>query len=382
MSDPGNAQPKLFTPIDLRGMTARNRIVISPMCQYSAKDGLAGEWHFAHLAKFALGGAGIVFTEAVAVEARGRITHGDLGIWSDAHAKALAGIADFLRVHGAVPAIQLAHAGRKACMQRPWHGNGPIDESDAARGEEPWTIVGPGEEPLDKGWLTPQALTADEIAGLCQAFADAARRADAAGFEIAEVHGAHGYLLHSFLSPLTNKRNDRYGGDRAGRMRFALEVTEAVRAVWPDDKPLFFRVSSVDGIDGGWDIGDSVALARELASLGVDVIDCSSGGLMGSATAARVKRGPGFQVPYAAQIRRETGIKTQAVGLILEARQAEDILEAGDADLIAIGREALYDPFWPHHAARTLGCDSQYDAWPEQYGWWLTRRAKALAASS
>ncbi len=267
-------------------------------------------------------------------------------------------------------------------MQRPWEGNGPLDESNAEGGEDPWPIVGPGPTPMDEGWLVPNTLGAEEIAGLVQAFAAAARRADGAGFEIAEVHGAHGYLLHSFLSPLTNQRNDRYGGDRAGRMRFALEVTEAVRAVWPDDKPLFFRVSSVDGIDDGWAIEDSVALARELASLGVDVVDCSSGGLMGSATAARVKRGPGFQVPYAAQIRREAGIKTQAVGLILEARQAEDILAAGDADLIAIAREALYDPFWPHHAARELGCDPEFEAWPEQYGWWLTRRAKAMAASA
>ncbi len=382
MSAPANARPRLFTPIDLRGITARNRVVIAPMCQYSATDGLAGAWHFAHLAKFALGGAGIVFTEAAAVEARGRITHGDLGIWSDAHAEALAGIANFLKANGTVPAIQLAHAGRKASMQRPWEGNGPLDDSNAEGGDDPWPIVGPGPTPMDEGWLVPQALSAEEIAGLVQAFAGAARRADAAGFEVAEVHGAHGYLLHSFLSPLTNQRNDGYGGDRAGRMRFALEVTEAVRAVWPDDKPLFFRVSSVDGIDDGWEIGDSVALARELAALGVDVVDCSSGGLMGSATAARIKRAPGFQVPYAAQIRREAGIKTQAVGLILEARQAEDILEAGDADLIAIAREALYDPFWPHHAARELGCDPEFEAWPEQYGWWLTRRAKAMAASA
>src|SRR5690606_30329309 len=235
-------KPLLFTPITLRGVAARNRVAISPMCTYSAVDGMAGDWHLVHLGKFALGGAGLVFVEATAVEARGRITHGDVGIWSDAHAQALARIAAFLKTHGALPVIQLAHAGRKASMQRPWEGNAALTPQDVARGDAAWAIVGPTAAPMAEGWLVPQAMERADIDAVIAAFAAGARRAHAAGFEIAEIHGAHGYLIHSFLSPLSNTRTDAYGGDRAGRMRFALEVTEAVRAVWPEDKPLFFRV--------------------------------------------------------------------------------------------------------------------------------------------
>ncbi|MBA1145798.1 NADH:flavin oxidoreductase/NADH oxidase [Ectothiorhodospiraceae bacterium WFHF3C12] len=370
---------RLFSPLPLRGVELPNRVVISPMCTYSAEDGLANDWHLAHLGKFALGGAGTVFVEATGVEARGRITHGCTGIWSDEHGRALARLAGFLRDHGAVPAIQLAHAGRKASMQRPWHGNGPLNEDDFARGDEPWEIIGPTDEPAGEGWLVPRAMDTTDIAEVVQAFADGARRALDAGFEIAEIHGAHGYLLHSFLSPVSNTRRDGYGGDRQGRMRLALEVTEAVRDVWPQDKPLFFRVSAVDGLEDGWSIEDSVVLARELKARGVDVVDCSSGGIMGQVKKAMIPRGLGFQVAFARQIREEAGIATQCVGLILDGPQAEAILRGGGADLVAIGREALVDPFWAHHAAQSLGVDQGgFEAWPEQYGWWLKRRARAL----
>lgn len=372
------ASPLLFTPIELRGVTLKNRVVISPMCEYSSRDGFANDWHFVHLGKFALGGAGLVFTEASAVEARGRITHGDLGIWSDEHIPPLKRITEFLKAHGAVPAMQLAHAGRKASMQRPWHGNGPMDDTDRGRGEHPWEIVAPSPEPMDTGWLVPHELTVAEIRGIQQTWAQAAQRAQRAGFEVIEVHSAHGYLGHEFLSPLSNKRTDQYGGDLKGRMRFTLELAEAVRAVWPQDRPLFVRVSSVDGIEGGWSLDDTVALARELKARGVDVVDCSSGGLKGAATAARVKRTPGFQVPFAERVRRDAGIRTMTVGLILEPQQAEAILQSGQADLIAIGREALYNPNWPLHAQIALGAEGGYESWPVQYGWWLEKRRYML----
>jgi 2,4-dienoyl-CoA reductase-like NADH-dependent reductase (Old Yellow Enzyme family) len=374
-----NSKPLLFQPIELRGVRARNRCVLSPMCQYSAEDGFVNDWHFVHLGKFAQGGAGIVFTEAAAVESIGRITHGDVGIWSDDQVPGLRRIAEFLKVNGAVPAIQLAHAGRKASMQRPWYGNAALDATDRARGEDVWPVVAPSSIALDTGWLTPHALTREDIGELKDHWRAAAQRALAAGFEVIEMHSAHGYLSHEFLSPLSNKRDDEYGGSLANRMRFTLETAETIRAVWPEDRPMFVRVSAVDGIEGGWSIEDTVALARELKARGVDVIDCSSGGLMGSATAARVKRGPGFQVPFAEQVRRDAGLKTMAVGLILDGPQAEAILQAGQADLIAIGREALYDPNWLLHAESALGVTGEFESWPQQYGWWLTRRAKGMA---
>ncbi|MBR1221048.1 NADH:flavin oxidoreductase/NADH oxidase [Bradyrhizobium sp. U87765 SZCCT0131] len=374
------SQPRLFTPITLRGVTARNRLIISPMCQYSADSGMANDWHLVHLGKFAQGGAGIVMTEATAVVAEGRITHGDLGIWSDAQVAPLARIATFLRNNGAVPAIQLAHAGRKASMQRPWYGNAALTAEDHARGDVAWPIVAPSAIAMDEGWLTPHELGVAELGGLRDRWRAATLRAAAAGFEVLEIHCAHGYLLHEFLSPLSNKRTDAYGGDLAGRMRFPLEIIAAVREVWPDNRPLFVRISSVDGIDGGWTLGDSVAFAREAKVRGVDVIDCSSGGLMGSATAARLPRGYGFQVPFAAEIRKQAGIATMAVGLILHPQQAEDILAADHADIVAVGREALFDPNWPLHAELELSgrAEGAFDAWPKQYGWWLERREPGL----
>jgi 2,4-dienoyl-CoA reductase-like NADH-dependent reductase (Old Yellow Enzyme family) len=371
-------KPLLSSPIALRGLTPRNRVVISPMCQYSAAEGMAADWHFAHLARFAIGGAGLVFTEAAAVERNGRITHGDLGIWSDAHIPPLARITSFLKSQGAVPAIQLAHAGRKASMQRPWHGNGPMDDSDRARGEQVWPVVAPSSIPVDKGWLVPHELTLGEIEQLKEHWHAATLRAREAGFEVVEVHGAHGYLIHEFLSPLSNQRTDAYGGDLQKRMRLALEIAGIVRENWPADRPVFFRVSATDGVEGGWALDDSVALARRLKALGIDVIDCSSGGIAGSATAARVKRTLGFQVPYAQRIRNDAGIQTMAVGLILDAHQAEAILQAGQADLIAIGRQALFDPNWALHAELALGVENDFASWPMQSGWWLDKRQRSL----
>jgi 2,4-dienoyl-CoA reductase-like NADH-dependent reductase (Old Yellow Enzyme family) len=370
----------LFTPLRLREVALRNRTMLSPMCTYSATDGLASDWHLTHLGQFALGGFGIVCVEATAVTEHGRITYGDVGLWSSAHIAPLARIAGVLRQQGAVPAIQLAHAGRKASSQRPWHGMEALTGADTqARGEPPWPTVGPVAEPMDTGWHVPQALDLADIRALVAAWRDAAGRARDAGFDIVEVHCAHGYLNHQFLSPLVNKRNDGYGGDRAGRMRFPLEVAEAVRAEWPRDKPVLVRISSVDGMAGGWDLDDSVAFARELQCRGIDAVDCSSGGLVGSATTGAVPRGLGFQVPFAARIRREAGIATIAVGLILTGPQAEAILQDRAADLIAVAREALYDPYWPHHAARALGDDAGgYAAWPHQYGWWLDKREGTL----
>ncbi|MBR0752936.1 NADH:flavin oxidoreductase/NADH oxidase [Bradyrhizobium jicamae] len=373
-------QPLLFQPITLRGVTSRNRILISPMCQYSADDGVANDWHLVHLGKFAQGGAGMVMVEAAAVVPEGRITHGDVGIWNEVQAAALKRIAAFLKANGAVPSIQLAHAGRKASMQRPWYGNAVLDDADRARGDLPWQVVGPSAIPMDEGWLMPHALDVAELAALKEHWRLATLRAVEAGFEFAEVHCAHGYLLHAFLSPLSNQRSDAYGGDRAGRMRYPLEIIETVRAAWPADKPLSVRISSVDGVDGGLQLDDQIAFAREAKARGADLIDCSSGGLLGSATAARIPRGYGFQVPYAAEIRKAADVATIAVGLILHPQQAEEVLANDQADLIAIGREALFDPNWPLHAELALRGEGGelFGSWPKQYGWWLERREPGL----
>ena len=373
--------PLLFQPIELRDVRLRNRIVISPMCQYSAQDGHVTDWHVVHLGKFALGGAGAVFVEATAVEKRGRITHGDTGIWDDPHIAGLKRISEFIKSQGAVPALQLAHAGRKASMARPWYGNGPLTQADLDRGDKPWSIVAPTEQPIDASWIAPRAFREGDFQTVLNAYRNAVRRAVAAGFDILEIHAAHGYLLHTFLSPLSNTRADEYGGSMENRMRFPLQVAAEVRKAWPASKPLFLRTSSIDDVEGGWTIEDTVAFAKELKKVGVDVVDCSSGGIQGSATAATrtlVQRVPGFQVPFAERVRKETGIKTMAVGLILTPQQAEETLQSGRADLIAIGREALYDPNWPHHAAHALGVDADFAQWPQQYGWWLTRRESLL----
>lgn len=372
----------LFSPLTLRGVALPNRVVLAPMCQYSADDGMANDWHLVHLGRYAMGGFGCVMAEATAVEPEGRITHGDLGLWRDDQIGPLKRIADFVRAQDAVPAIQIAHAGRKASMQRPWRGNGPLGQEDLQRGDAPWRIVAPSAIAVDDGYIQPDELSEADIARLVRAFGDATARAHAAGFDLIEAHGAHGYLIASFLSPITNRRNDAYGGDLAGRMRFAVEVAQAMRYRLPSYKPLFFRVSSVDGADGGWSMDDTVALAKALKSVGVDVIDCSSGGLTGSGTIQNSKRGPGYQAPYARRARQEAEIATMAVGLILDGPQAEALLQDGYADLIAIGREALANPHWGHDAARALGYDKDFALWPEQSGWWLDKRAKAMARAA
>lgn len=369
--------PDLFQPLTLRGVQTRNRVVISPMCQYSAHEGHLDDWHLVHLGRFATGGAGIVFTEATAVQKAGRITHGCPGLWADSQIAGHARVAQFALQNGAIPAIQLGHAGRKAGMQRPWFGNGPLNEGDTARGDMGWTPLGPSAEPVAEGWPVPEEMSKSQIAELIEDFVSAAIRALAAGYKIAEIHGAHGYLLHSFLSPLSNHRTDEYGGDLQGRMRLALEITQAVRDVWPDTLPLFFRTSAVDGAPEGWSLDDTVALARALRQIGVDVMDCSSSGIAGAATAGNTqKRQPGFQVEYAARVRMDAEMATMAVGLITHPKQAEEILNQGRADLIAIGREALVNPMWALHAARDLGFDTTFDTWPKQSGWWLASREK------
>lgn len=372
---------RLFEPVTIRGLTLKNRVVISPMCQYSAEEGYASDWHLVHLGRFALGGAALVMVEATAVTREGRITHGDTGIWSDSHIEPLARVASFLKTHGAAAGLQLAHAGRKASMQRPWYGNGPLNAEDAARGEDPWRVVAPSPIPLDDGWLMPSELTLGDIRDIKAAFVSAAERGLRAGFDVVELHCAHGYLMHSFLSPLSNKRNDDYGGSRDKRMRLPFEMAEAVRAFWPKERPVFVRVSSVDMVEGGVAIEDTIAFAKGLKAVGIDVVDCSSGGIMGSATAAKMKRSFGFQVPYAERIRKEAGIMTMAVGLIVDPQFANTIIAEGRADLVAIGREALKNPNWPLHAEAVLEDlprDQRFAAWPHQAGWWLERRQREL----
>jgi 2,4-dienoyl-CoA reductase-like NADH-dependent reductase (Old Yellow Enzyme family) len=304
-----------------------------------------------------------------------------VGIWDDAQIAGLRRICEFIKGQGAVPAIQLAHAGRKASMARPWYGNGPLTQADLDRGDKPWATVAPAEKSLGEGWIVPRAFKQGDFEVVLNAFRQAARRANAAGFEVVELHAAHGYLLHTFLSPLSNDRTDQYGGSVENRMRFPLEVVKAVRESWPAGKPLFVRISSIDDVEGGWSLEDSLSFSRKLKDLQVDVIDCSSGGILGSATAATrtvLPRVPGFQLPFSEKIRKDVGIATMAVGLILSGRQAEEALQAGRADLIAVGRELLFDPNWPHHAARELGVDPEFALWPPQYGWWLTRRESLL----
>lgn len=370
--------PLLFTPKTIRGVTLPNRIVLAPMVHYGTNDGICGTFHTVHLGKYAQGGMGLVFTEAAAVEARGSVAEFDLGIWNDEQVESYKPLTAFIKSQGSVPAIQLAHAGRKAGMQTAMEGNGPLSAADKARGRKSWQPVGPTTTTIGPDWITPHQLSTSELKDMVDTWAAAARRSVAAGFEVVEIHGAHGYLIASFLSPVSNTRNDSYGGDIQGRMRLALEITEAVRAAIPATMPLFFRVSSVDGTAEGWNMDDTIVLARELKARGVDVLDCSSGGLTGSATAAPVSRSPGFQVPFATRAKAEAGIETMAVGLILEAGQAEAILQEGQADLIAVGRQAQFNPNIALHWAHDLGLNKKFEMWPEEYGWWLDKRTRTL----
>jgi 2,4-dienoyl-CoA reductase-like NADH-dependent reductase (Old Yellow Enzyme family) len=372
------SKPLLFTPFTMRGVTAPNRAVVSPMVQYRAIDGLVNDYHIVHLGKFALGKFGIVFTENCAIEPRGRVTQGDLGLWDDSQIEGHKRLTRFLQQEGALAATQITHAGRKASSPRQFDKPDEFGPRDG--GWQRWQVVGPSALSAEERYSeSPLALEVSEMEAIAKKFGEAARRADAAGYDIIEIHGAHGYLLAQFLSPLSNKRNDDYGGDRAGRMKFPLAAAKAVRENWPEHKPMFIRVSAVDG-GGGWDIDDTVAYAHELKALGIDVIDTSSGGLAGLSTAAPIKRALGFQVPFAAAVKRGAGIPTMAVGLILDGPQAEKVLQDGDADLIAIGRQALYNPFWPVHAAQELGCDIDFGMWKPEYGWWLDKRKNNLPA--
>jgi 2,4-dienoyl-CoA reductase-like NADH-dependent reductase (Old Yellow Enzyme family) len=346
----------LFTPLKLRDMTLRNRVCVSPMCQYSSQDGAPTSWHLVHLGSRAVGGAGAVIAEATAVTPEGRISPDDSGIWSDAHAEAFRPLASFIRGQGAVPGIQLAHAGRKASTAAPWAGGRPL--SPKAGG---WRPVAPSAVAFDDGFEVPAALDEAGIDAVVAAFAAAARRAAEAGFELVEIHMAHGYLLHQFLSPLANRREDRWGGSLENRMRLPLAVAAEVRAAWPDRLPLLVRISATDWVEGGWDLEQSVELARRLAAVGVDLVDCSSGGVV---PGVRIPAGPGYQVPFAAEIRRRAGVATGAVGVITSPAQAEQIVANGEADVVLLARELLRDPYWPLRAAAALGVEVR---WPDQY---------------
>lgn len=348
------------------------------MSQYSATDGMANDWHTVTYGKFAQGGAGMVMVEAAAITPQGRGTYGDLGLWDDDQVAPLAKIAKFIASQGAVPALQIGHAGRKGSLQRPWEGYGNLTDKEKAKGEVPWPTVAPSAIAAP-GMAVPSALTVEELQAMLLQWQAAARRALQAGFQVLELHCAHGYLLHQFLSPLANTRTDAYGGDFQKRMAFPLEVVRAVRAVWPAHLPLMCRVSAVDGADGGYTLEDTILFARALRDRGVDVIDCSSGGISGLSTAGnRLPRSLGYQVPYAEAIRQQADILTMAVGLIVEPEQAENILEKGQTDLIAVGREILYNPNWPLHARQALGA-RDFDHWPAPYGWWLQKRQAVLA---
>lgn len=352
MNETSPDTPLLFTPITLRGVTARNRIVSSPMCQYASDDGGPEEWQLVNFGRFAMGGCGIVFTEETAVEARGRKTHHCAGIYKDSHIPAYRRITDFIRAQGALPAMQLGHCGRRASQ------HGPLkDRAKLTAAEQPWQGISPSPLPPTPDGAIPREMDLNDIRNTLAAWREAAQRSLDSGYDICEIHGAHGYLIHQFLSPLSNLRRDGYGGDLQGRMRYALEVVETVRAVWPQDRPLWFRTSAVEGPGGVWGIEETLALVRELKLRGVDMVDCSSGGIAlgGEGGLSAVPRVPGFQAGYAQEIRRQTGMPTVAVGLITEARHAEDVLQRGGADLIALARGLMDDPNWPLHAARELG---------------------------
>lgn len=373
---PFSEMTALFSPIEIRGMRARNRVVIPPMQQSTGVHGMATDWHLAHLARFAMGGAGIVFVESTAVEERGRNTHGDVGLWKDEHMAPLARIADAIRRDGAVAAIQLGHTGRKAGMQTSWEGHGPLTDADAARGQPAWPVVAPSPIAMGPGWPTPQVLETADVEQLVRRWGEAARRAREAGFDALEVHGAHGYLIHQFLSPVTNQRSDVYGKHR---WRFALDVAEAVRREWPDDRPLFWRVTVADVVDGGLEFDEMVSFLRALKDRGVDVVDCSSGGGIASypTQGKSVSNNLLFRAEEAARLREATGLHVMGVGLVIQPEVAEAYLQAGQADMIAVGREALFNPNWPVHAEMQLGANQDYSTWPHQYRTYLARRAAA-----
>jgi 2,4-dienoyl-CoA reductase-like NADH-dependent reductase (Old Yellow Enzyme family) len=368
------SSPPLLTPFKVRDLTLKNRVVVSPMCQYCAVDGVVNDWHLVHLGRFAMGGASLVFVEATGVEARGRISPGDVGLWNDEQARALARIAEFLKANGAAAGIQLAHAGRKGSVRRPWDGGTELSAGDVAKGEAPWETIAPSAVKFAESYPMPRAMSTADMAEVIIAFREATRRAYDAGFDVVEVHAAHGYLLHEFLSPLSNHRTDEYGGGREARMRFPLEVIETVRAVWPMNKPLFLRVSAVDHVEGGLTVEDTVAFAEAAKALGVDVVDCSSGGN----TPTPPTLFAGYQAPYAEAVRRQAGVATMAVGLILDAELADSIVVEGKADLIALARPALDDPNFAIHASTALTGTADYSLAPTPAKSGLERLAQSL----
>jgi 2,4-dienoyl-CoA reductase-like NADH-dependent reductase (Old Yellow Enzyme family) len=347
---------RLFSPLAIRSISFRNRIFVSPMCQYSSDNGSPTDWHLVHLGSRAVGGAGLVMVEASAVSPAGRITPWDSGMWTSQHAELFSRINQFIKSQGSVPAIQLAHAGRKASTAQPWKGGGPL-----AIGSGGWQPIAPSAIAFDTKYPVPREMTEDDIEQLVQQFVDSTKLSLTAGFEVVELHMAHGYLLHEFLSPLSNHRTDQFGGSLANRMRLPLRVASAVRKAWPEHLPLLVRISATDWADGGWDLPQSIEFSKALKQIGVDLIDCSSGGMVPH---AKVPVGPNYQVPFAEAIRRDARIATGAVGLITEAHQAEKIIAENQADVVLLARELLRDPYWPLHAAKVLGADVK---WPEQY---------------
>jgi 2,4-dienoyl-CoA reductase-like NADH-dependent reductase (Old Yellow Enzyme family) len=347
---------QLFSPLTIKSVEFKNRIVVSPMCEYSSVDGFANEWHLVHLGSRAVGGAGLIITEATAVSPEGRISADDLGIWKNAHLDKLKSIVAFIHKQGSVAGIQLAHAGRKASAPAPWKGNRQISRENGG-----WQTVSAGALPFNEGEMLPEALSAAGINKVIEDFKAAAQRSLAAGFKVIEIHAAHGYLIHQFLSPLSNPRTDEYGGSFENRVRLLLQITEAIQSVWPKELPLLVRISATDWAPGGWNETESVKLSTLLKDLGVDLIDCSTGGLV---PGVKIPVGPGYQVPFAAKIKKEAGILTGAVGMITTAEQAENILGNGEADMVLLARELLRDPYFPLHAAHQLGVDIE---WPDQY---------------
>jgi len=369
-------QPGLLDDYQIRSLKLKNRIVVSPMAMYSAENGYMTPFHRTHYAKFAMGGAGLVIIEQTAVTRNGRISNGDLGLWEDNQIGDLAQLVTEMKGYGAAVGIQLNHGGRKSSQQRAFRGNGPLTETDLAMGEEIWQPLAPSAQALAEDWLQPKALGKAGLQGIQQAFVNSASRAVSAGVDLIELHMAHGYLLQNFLSPLANKRKDQYGGSLENRMRFPTQVVQAIRAAIPETMPLFVRISATDWMEGGWTLEDSIVLARKLKAVGVDLIDCSSGGNMrAGATNSNLIRGPGYQVPLAEEIKKQSNIATAAVGMIRTPEFADQIIQEGKADLVCIGRQMLYNPFWGHHAVQILSkkSENQYKDWPEQYGWWLEK---------
>lgn len=374
--------PMLFQPWTVRGVTLKNRIVVSPMGTYGAEDGNLTPFQFAHYQRMAMGGAGLVIMEQTFVTRAGRVSNGDPGLWADSQIAPMARLVSEMKRYGAKTAIQISHGGRKGGQQRAYEGNGPIGPRDLAAGNEQLYPMGASAVPLSDGWLVPVEMSEAQIEGVIDAFTAGTRRALLAGFDLLELHLAHGYLLQSFLSPIANHRTDRWGGSLENRMRLPLAVVRAMRRVMPSSMPLFARLSVTDWIDGGWTEDDSIILARELQAAGVDLIDCSSGGNMrAGATNSNLARGPGYQVALSDRLRREAGVPTAAVGMIRTAAHAEQILQEDRADLICIGRQMLFNPFWARHAAWEMGVDPSFEDWPAPYGWWLDKWARSLAAN-